>query len=1018
MDEEGSSSPHRRRKNKGRIKEEHYQQQQEQDTEDEGGGLLVAITDNERLSHGGCYRQDEYDCAASESTAINSTITTTTTTKTKVLILLVIFVITGMIIQLYYDERSVIENNSNNNFHHRRDSSPSTSSSSNSNTAATASMASTTSTSTLLTRTSQLSSLLANLDASDVIECYIVTRMANLANVASSSSSSSSSSMGGSNSMNSNNGGKGGNKNRRNAQGSDPDDNIDTTGSTSTTTSSSSSIPTGPILIRKAALAFRYRPKVAHVTPNDAATTTTTNPEKYFELTLEYGPQRAGASKTSESMPMVHIDMEIMSNYYDGGDDGSSSINSSNSNNNIGKYVSWDNQGSIYYSTHISNDWSGAYYMSSITGVVLEKILEKVIEYPNKRPRYQPFEVVSLPSNNIILKSSGSDDFVWDMFRDMADLYVDIDPILVPPRGKVQFYVADPEEEEIDEKDNIGGGEKTTKKQRHLPNPNVKRVKGVIESSKAAAFYENFFNCASAKKTGDYSMYLPPLVTTSLAPSPVPPMIDDNVEDSSVPTTNTTAAAVAASNGSNKVDSVDDGGSRRKLDEEVKVPSNSTNIDQLVDENKDVLKGVENSSKSSPNKSEDVVKPAKVVAGGEADDTIIAEGEEEISMSPQLDHNDDDDNYEKEIEITDPDAAELTDPDEDHVASEDDGDAAKVAEKAAIEAAEKAEAAAAVAATNSSSPEDSAKAASEAAIAAKKAADATVAARAKSSAEGLLSGDGSLMTSILSSCFSDPKYGIRKMHANDGAIDLIGSEQSTQIPSTYAYVYLDGDVFIRLNLTAPYWGTSSVLQTVPPPHAKVDGRGDVVDWAIFLLLMVATVFGFVVIVHQLGVVIDKRLQFRHVFHPLADDDSEEMERLEKGGGLPHSIGIDAIPVSLGGRLSHFDGDKGHGPPTSYKDRLSDSSIGDERNGLLDIELATREKTVTVNSPKLASPNASDLPTSLRLKEVAPDLVERPSLKSMSKVALPHTSPRNDQEGVPKRRSLEIDADMPRLPSIS
>ena len=1056
MDEEGSSSPHyyystlRRKKNKGRIKhsqllcvdnndhgdeQEHYQQQlqQEQDTEDEGGsggGLLRAINDNERLSHhGGCYRQDEYDCCASlESTAINNTTTTTTstTTKTKVLILLVVFVITGMIIQLYYDERSVIENNNsnNNNFHHRRDSSsPSTSSSgsSNSNTAAAmASTSTTTTTSTLLTRTSQLSSLLANLDASDVIECYIVTRMANLANVASSSSSSSSSSM-----NSSNNGGNGGNKKyRRNVQGSDPDDdNIDMTGSTTSSSSSSSSIPTGPILIRKAALAFRYRPKVAHVTPSsgntasaDEATTTTTNPEKYFELTLEYGPQRAGASKTSESMPMVHIDMEIMSNYYDGGDDGSSinnSNNNNNNNNNIGKYVSWDNQGSIYYSTHISNEWSGAYYMSSITGVVLEKILEKVIEYPNKRPRYQPFEVVSLPSNNIILKSSGSDDFVWDMFRDMADLYVDIDPILVPPRGKVQFYVADPEEEGIEEENNIGGGEKKTMKQkRHLPNPNVKRVKGVIESSKAAAFYENFFNCASAKKTGDYSMYLPPLVTTSLAPSPVPPVID---EDSNVPTTTT----AAASNGSDKADNVDDGGSRRRLDEDVeKVPSNSTNVDLLVDENKRVPKGVENSSKSSPNKSEDVVKTAEVVSGDDVDATKIDEGEEKISMSPQLDYDDDDDDYDKEIEITDPDAVEMTDPDEDHVASEDDGDAAKAAEKAAIEAAEKAEAAAAVAATNSSSPEDSAKAASEAAIAAKKAADATVAARAKSSAEGLLSGDGTLMTSILSSCFSDPKYGIRKMHANDGANDLTGSEQSTQIPSTYAYVYLDGDVFIRLNLTAPYWGTSSVLQTVPPPHAKVDGRGDVVDWAIFLLLMVATVFGFVVIVHQLGVVIDKRLQFRHVFHPLGDDDSVEMERLEKGGGLPHSIGIDAIPVSLGGKLSHYDGDKGHGPPTSYKDRLSDSSIGDERNGLLDIELATREKIVTVNSPKLASPNASDLPTSLRLKEEAPDLVERPTLKSMSKVALPHTSPRNDQERVPRRRSLEIDTDMPRLPSIS
>ena len=56
---------------------------------------------------------------------------------------------------------------------------------------------------------------------------------------------------------------------------------------------------------------------------------------------------------------------------------------------------------------------------------------------------------------------------------------------------------------------------------------------------------------------------------------------------------------------------------------------------------------------------------------------------------------------------------------------------------------------------------DTAAAANEAAKAAQKAKDASVAARSKASAEALLSGDGVLMTSVLSSCFSDPKYGIR-----------------------------------------------------------------------------------------------------------------------------------------------------------------------------------------------------------------------------------------------------------------
>jgi len=842
---------------------------------------------------------------------------------------------------------------------------------------------------TLLTRTSQLSSLLSNLDASDVIECYIVTRMANLANVETFSSSSSSLSSGkGSGGSNNNNNDN--NNNRRNIQTIEKDNENDDDATTSTSSSSSSSIPTGPILIRKAALAFRYRPKVAsvsHVTPGATTTTTTTtsssnddlsdttttttslpsagqmmDQQKYFELTLEYGPQRAGASKTSESMPMVHVDMEVMANYNNEGG------NNNNSNdNNMGKYVSWDNQGSIYYSTHISNEWSGAYYMAPITGVVFEKILEKVIEYPTKRPRYQPFEVVSIPSNNIILRSSGSDDFVWDMFRDLADLYVDIDPILVPQRGKVQFYVADPiiEANEEDKEDSSGGGGRTRSevelKRQRRPNPNVKRVEGALESSKAAAFYENFFNCANAKKTGDYSMYLP-LVTS--APSPVPPLDEEDTVIS-----NTTLDV-------SKADKVDDGsdgdGSLRRLDGASNSTSaSSSQSDFNVDAELEV-KGGDNSTESSPPTESEEVGDDAETAG------VAAEGDEDNTVSSPLIDDDDDD-----------DEIETTEPDEANVDSEDDGDAAKAAEKAAIEAAQKAEAAAAVAATNSSSPEDSAKAASEAAIAAKKAADASVASRAKSSAEGLLSGDGATMTSILSSCFSDPKYGIRNVY----------EEQSTPTTTTYAYVYLDGDVFIRLNLTAPYWGPSTVLQTVPPPHAHVEGQGDVVDWAIFLLLMGGTVFGFLVMVHQLGVSIDNRLQFRHVFHPLADDDSVEMERLEKGGGIPHSIGIDAIPVSLGGQLSHYNGTQRDGPPSSYKDRLPDSSIDDENNGLLDIELANRENIVSVNSPKGTTPKRIDLPISLRLKEEAPDLVERPTLKSMSKVALPHSSPREDQKRV-------------------
>ena len=151
--------------------------------------------------------------------------------------------------------------------------------------------------------------------------------------------------------------------------------------------------------------------------------------------------------------------------------------------------------------------------MTSITGVVVEKIIQRAAEYNNKRPRYQPFEVISKPSGKLLLKSSSADDFVWEMFHDLADLYVEIDPLLVPARGRVQFYVSDPDENEINEQegdqrerligdDENNGGDKYSKTKTKAMNPNVQMVTGTLEASRAAVFYEKFANCASAIKTG------------------------------------------------------------------------------------------------------------------------------------------------------------------------------------------------------------------------------------------------------------------------------------------------------------------------------------------------------------------------------------------------------------------------------------------------------------------------------------------------------------------------------------
>ena len=86
------------------------------------------------------------------------------------------------------------------------------------------------------------------------------------------------------------------------------------------------STPSGPVLIRKSALAFRYRPRAASASHGphfseeyaspvplgdlDLTPADTVERRKYFELTLEYGLQRPGAVRTSEPMPMVHRDTE------------------------------------------------------------------------------------------------------------------------------------------------------------------------------------------------------------------------------------------------------------------------------------------------------------------------------------------------------------------------------------------------------------------------------------------------------------------------------------------------------------------------------------------------------------------------------------------------------------------------------------------------------------------------------------------------------------------------------------
>lgn len=630
---------------------------------------------------------------------------------------------------------------------------------------------------TVLSRPSQLSAQISHLDARDVVECYVVTRMAQLEDVALHSGGSS-----------------------FNVDGVHRklDDS-----KTFSSISDATNIPSGPVRIRKSALAFRHRPRVASASPTDRASSTSPGHEhkkrEYFELTLEFGPLRSGVNGTAESMPVVHMNME-------------------NGSNRTGKYVSWDNKSRLYHSTRISSEWTDAYYMAQITGVVLEKIIQRAVEYVHNRPRYQPFDVVSIPSGDVILRSSGSDDFVSDMIRDLSEFYVDIDPILLPPRHRMQLYVADPPEET-----SSGGGERNAawtassvdeiaeiSGMKEKLNANVEEVRGALDGDRAAVFYENFFNCANAIKTGNYSMY---------PPSP-----------SSIPTS---------------------------LRNVTVVPSMAPSLNNAVVDASDVVQ--------------------------DQNDTAALETASNTSSSTHY------------LAGTTRYASAL--------------------------------------ATATSTD------------------DATVAVKV-SKAGALLSGDDLLMTSALSSCFSDPRYGIR-------------SKDAKQSDATIAYLYVDGDVFFRLNLTAPYWGVTTVWETVPPPHIRPQGRGDAVDWAILTLILMGALSGVIIMVYQW---------------------EKSPLKVKKGGGFPHSalfLTAESIPSSMGGE------GRSKISAVSYCDQMELTSP--KKKGGLGGGLNQKRKLSTESSRKSEYAKL-DLPSSLKKLEMemetAADVIERPSSRSSLNVSMP------------------------------
>ena len=424
--------------------------------------------------------------------------------------------------------------------------------------------------------------------------------------------------------------------------------------------------------VSKMALGLRYRP--SGVIPGVQA-------KLPLELTLEYGPQRLGPSLHHESMPFIQMEENSA-------------------------FVSWENVGKVYYTKKISSEvYSSANYMASMTGAVLNTMLVEAVEYADTWRRYQPFSVYS-SENRKRLKSSSSSDFTEYMWRHLADLGVEVEPILVPPVYEARLWVE--------------GISKV------VPEPRI--------AQEAARFYQKLYQCIEAIAYGDYSAYMPTGAPTYSFMPTMSPTVRKN---------ESTAISLAPS--------------PEASIEEPLTESNSTSSGgkpigkHIPSDGKKNNKSIPKSD--APDETED---ESVSVHGDSTDSDEIGDGSIPDGGRRHLDEDISEDEN-NEPPTTAPSMLGSSKATEE---GEDVDKAKKAAEEAQAKANEAKEAA------QTEGDTKAADAAQAAADAAQKAADATSNAAAQVRRDGLLSGDGATMSAIVSTCFSNPQYDLASVDEN------------------------------------------------------------------------------------------------------------------------------------------------------------------------------------------------------------------------------------------------------------
>lgn len=598
-----------------------------------------------------------------------------------------------------------------------------------------------TKTAQILSRSSNLS-LLSLVDAGDVIECYILRRIAKLEQLPFNSP------------------------------------NVDYKSKNSTRNSNAMK----NVSVQKTAIAFRFNPN-----PSSS--------DLPFQLILEYGPARTGSSQSRESIPTVNG-------------------HSSNSGEEDSIYLSWENDAKIYFTTSISQEeWIDYEYMAPITGAVLGKVMDYIYDYPIQHPRYQPFTVVTKQSERIILKSSNSDDFAWNVFEKLSDFFVNIDPILPPFRYIARLFVEDAgrdvirllgnkllkDSEEVIENNSNGRGRKEDGDK--LLDESDQGGKNVANA--AAIFYENFYACANAIQSGDYSAFETAVPTLNPSNPPTDMLITNPPTGIFEMRTTHPSTDIPITNPPTNVPITnpltDMPITNPPTGMPIKNPPTEVPITNLTTRMPTSRPTIMPTSKPSiiPTFYTPNILPLKPTA------------EETISgTNPPSNKSDKKTNYYDTI-----------------VSNENDRE------------------------LNQNNPQQ-------------------IRSRRRIM-EDTQSGN---YVNMAISCFADPRYKISKTrHILDGKI-VDNDEHEFTVTTNFAYIYIDGLNYYRLNLTSPYFDSVPTIQSITKPQMKEPGKGDLIDWTLALLILILFIIGLLVMLHHVGLInYDKRLKLTSFFQPNHDN---------------------------------------------------------------------------------------------------------------------------------------------------